>query len=338
MSMTIVIATPLYPPEVGGPATYSRRLEEGFVSAGHTVVLVAFAGVRQYPKLIRHVVYFWRVFRAVKNADLVFAFDTWSTGIPAVLAAKLRGKKSIVRIGGDFLWETYVERTHELIRLSEFYTTNMSLSLKERLIQRGTRWILRQIDVIVFNTAWQKHMWEKAYGFDPKKASVVENGFPAEREHLPARGRVFVAAGRPHALKNLQTLETAFAAVKQAHPDVELDTRILPPREHEMRIRDAYAVVIPSVSEVNSNTAIDAIRYGKPFIMTSDTGARERLSDAGIFVDTLDASVLHQAMERLLDAGEYERASKRVQAFAFSHSWEEVVKEFLVLLNKLCAS
>jgi glycosyltransferase involved in cell wall biosynthesis len=336
--MKIVIATPLYPPEIGGPATYAKLLEEGLPEKGIEVEIVKFSDVRRYPKFLRHGAFFWRVWRAARSVDAVLAFDTWSTGVPTLFAAALRGKKTLVRIGGDFLWETYVGRTHTLIKLSEFYAAKKSLSLKELCIFFGTRWVIRRADVLVFNTSWQKDMWGNVYGFDWRKASVIENEYPAERSISPAKARVFVAAGRQHPLKNGGAFKEVFSNLKKSFPDIELDERVLSPSEHGVRIRDSYAVVIPSVSEVSPNTAIDAIRYGKPFIMPNDSGARERLADAGIFVDTLDMNALRHAMEVLLDTEEYERACMRVRGFAFTHSWEDVVKEFSHILNILCVS
>ena len=336
--MKVVIATPLYPPEVGGPAAYAQAFVERFPAHGVEVALVKFSGVRRFPKFLKHLAYFFQVLRALRGADALIAFDTWSTGVPAILAAKLGGTKSFVRIGGDFLWETFVERTKKRIRLSEFYALPRDFSVKEKMIRAGTRWITTRADMLVFNTAWQRDLWAKEYGFKSDHARVIENAYPTEREVSPAREKVFVSAGRAHFLKNEETLASAFTEVKRRHPDIELDTRSLPPQAHQARIRDAYAVVISSVSEVSPNTAIDALRYGKPFIAPLDTGARERLGDAGIFVDTLDAGALATAMERLLDPEEYARACARVATFSFSHSWDDVVTEFLTVITKLCAS
>lgn len=336
--MKLLIATPLYPPDIGGPAPYAKELHDRLAAAGHTVTLVSFSDVRSLPPGVRHIVYFFRVCRAARGAQAVLAFDTWSTGIPALLAAWCRGAKMVVRIGGDFLWEAYVERTGELIKLSDFYNTPRALSLKERLIAFGTRWLTRNADVLVFNTAWQRRLWASAYGFMPARAYVVENAYPAARDSAPPQGRVFVAAGRPRLLKNSRLLERAIDTLRVRFPDIELDSRVLPPHEHEKRLRDAYAIVIPSVSEVSPNTAIDAIRYGKPFVLSTDTGVRERLADAGIWVDPLDEDALRAALERLLDPEEYMRACHRVRSFAYTHTWEEVAAEFESLLMKLCGS
>ena len=113
---------------------------------------------------------------------------------------------------------------------------------------------------------------------------------------------------------------------------------MVPPDEHKSLVKNAYAVIIPSISEMSPNNAVDAIYYGKPFIMTSDTGAQERLGNVGIFIDTLNPEALKDAIKKLLDTEEYARACARVQKFDFVHSWEEIIKEFTVALKSLCVS
>src|SRR3989304_2885005 len=63
-------------------------------------------------------------------ADKILALDTFSVGVPAVLAGKLLGKKTIVRVGGDFLWSAYVNRTGVSITLPEFYKSMPALNTK----------------------------------------------------------------------------------------------------------------------------------------------------------------------------------------------------------------
>ena len=99
--MKIVLATPLYPPEIGGPATYAKLLEEGLPSSGIEVALVKFSEVRHLPKLIRHYAYYRRVLAAVRRADAVLALDPVSVGLPAMWAARKAGKPFVVKIVGD---------------------------------------------------------------------------------------------------------------------------------------------------------------------------------------------------------------------------------------------
>ncbi|MFH0926207.1 MAG: glycosyltransferase family 4 protein, partial [bacterium] len=65
---------------------------------------------RKLPKGIRHMVYFWKCFKRAKKVDIVYAQGTISAGLPAMLATKLRGKKFIVRVVGDWVWEQGCQR------------------------------------------------------------------------------------------------------------------------------------------------------------------------------------------------------------------------------------
>jgi glycosyltransferase involved in cell wall biosynthesis len=327
--MKLVIATPLYPPEVCGPATYARALHDEWSEEGIVVRVVAYGRLeRILPIGLRHLVYFFRLLPALPGARGILALDTWSVGIPALVAAGLSRKRLVVRIGGDFLWESYVGRTAEPVRLSAFYTKNRPFTLKERAIYTGTRWLVRRADVLAFNTAWQRDIWQRAYGFENARATVVENFFPEKRETSEAKGRVFVAAGRDHPLKNQALLERIIENLKKEYPDIALDTRKLPPLEHHARLRDAYAVIGPSVSEVNPNTAIDAIGAGKPFIAPIDSGGATRLAQAGVCLDAGDAGVLELAIRDLLNPISYEKAVARVRAFSYSRSWKNVADDF----------
>ena len=109
--MRVLIATGLYPPESGGPATYTKLLEERLpalpaqAGRGFTVSVLPFSTVRHLPKLLRHVAYFAVCWRMARRADVVYAQDTVSVGLPAALAAQCAGKKFVVRVPGDYAWE-----------------------------------------------------------------------------------------------------------------------------------------------------------------------------------------------------------------------------------------
>src|SRR3989344_866162 len=116
--MRIVVATPLYPPESGGPATYAKALEEELPKLGIEVSVVKYSDVRK--RFFRHLRYFLRVFRAAHGADIVYALDAVSVGFPAMLAAKLRRKPFVVKVVGDFAWEQGSQRFLKLGPLEAF--------------------------------------------------------------------------------------------------------------------------------------------------------------------------------------------------------------------------
>src|SRR3989338_1426308 len=109
--MRILIATGIFPPDIGGPATYSSLLLEELPKRDVAVSVVTYgpAGVsRNIPKGLRHFLYF--LVCVFKPADIIFAQDPVSAGFPALLAARLTGRKFVVRVAGDYAWEQGVER------------------------------------------------------------------------------------------------------------------------------------------------------------------------------------------------------------------------------------
>ena len=103
--MRVLIATGLYPPESGGPATHTKLMEERLPALGFEVFVLPFSRVRHLPKVLRHGAYFFKCVAMARKADVVFAQDTVSVGFPAVLAAMLTNTKFVARVPGDYAWE-----------------------------------------------------------------------------------------------------------------------------------------------------------------------------------------------------------------------------------------
>ena len=103
----VMIATGLFPPEIGGPATYSMLLVDCLPQRGIGIRVVPFRWVRHLPRAARHLVYFLRVLSACRGSDVVFAQDPVSTGLPAMVAARVLRKKFLLKIVGDYAWEHF---------------------------------------------------------------------------------------------------------------------------------------------------------------------------------------------------------------------------------------
>ena len=102
----VILAAGLFPPVTGGHSKYADAIDKELMSRGIESVVVAYSALSpKFPSIIKHLVYFFKILRASKNADFILAFDTWSTGLPSVLVGLLTKKKVGIRIGGDYLWE-----------------------------------------------------------------------------------------------------------------------------------------------------------------------------------------------------------------------------------------
>lgn len=328
--MKILIATPLFSPDVGGPAQYAFNLEKEWQSDGHNVKLVKFSDVRNLPSGIRHFAYFFKVLAQLVNTDFVLILDTLSVALPTILAAKIFRKKVIIRVGGDFLWEKYVEQTPEVVRLSEFYTKLRQFSFKEKIIFKFTRAILKWADVIVFNTDWLRQIWLKPYNLNINKTKIIENYFK-KNTSFEAKTKTFLSSSRKIKLKNHTVLTKSFALAKSKHPEIVLDIGLYSPDIFKQKIAEAYAIIVPSVSEVSPNLVLDGLAFGKPFILTEDTGLPEVFRKCGILVDTRREEELAEAIKLLNTEAKYNELQKNISELKVSRPWSQIASEYIKL-------
>ena len=106
----VLIATGLYSPDVGGPATYARELESHLPDYGFEVVVAPFTWVRKFPPGIRHILYLIVLIEYGEDASIILALDPVSVGLPAVIAARVLRKKFVLKVVGDYAWEQYCQK------------------------------------------------------------------------------------------------------------------------------------------------------------------------------------------------------------------------------------
>ena len=102
--MKILLATPLYPPEIGGPSTYTKMLEENLPEHDIELVVVPYGQVRKYPKIIRHLIFTYKLIRSSRSCNFIYALDPVSVGLPALLASRIVRKPFMLRVPGDYAW------------------------------------------------------------------------------------------------------------------------------------------------------------------------------------------------------------------------------------------
>ena len=118
---TILLAAGIYPPDPGGPALHAQRYFEEFPKHGFSCRLVSFRDYRKYPKGISHFLYTCALARTTMGADIIYAFDTLSSGVPSLIISTIFRIPFVVRIGGDALWERATEISKNPISLTSFY-------------------------------------------------------------------------------------------------------------------------------------------------------------------------------------------------------------------------
>lgn len=114
--MRVLLTSPVFPPDLGGPAVYVPSLGRFLVERGHHVHVVAFCsepapkgypfGVTAIPRgplPLRYLKAFFAVWKAARSVDVVYVNE--HLALLHVLAGRLAGKPVMIRIMVDGAWE-----------------------------------------------------------------------------------------------------------------------------------------------------------------------------------------------------------------------------------------
>lgn len=285
-SIKVLIATGIYPPDIGGPATYAVQLFEHLPKRGIEVEVATYAnqksgsrdknklfglthslssgfaqqnrdfaaairrsasdrgkgqesGVltisRELPKGLRHVVYFWKVFWRGRKADIIYALDTVSAGLPAALAARMLRKPFLVKVVGDYAWEqeqlkqkVVSSKQEGMDTIEDFQKRRYGFNTEiKRAIQR---WVVGSADKVITPSEYLKGViagWGIAY----EKIAVIPNAvivpdaLPSKEEAragLGLSGAVLLSVGRLVPWKGFRMLIRAMAEIKKNVPEAQL--------------------------------------------------------------------------------------------------------------------
>lgn len=360
--MKIVLATPLYPPEIGGPATYAKLLADMLPKKGIEVVLVKFSDVRHLPKLIRHYRFFQIVRYEAKSADLVIALDPVSVGVPALFAARAAKKKFVIKIVGDYAWEQGQQR-FGVTKPLDIFIHSHSLSLPVALLRVVQTWVARQATRIIVPSNYLKRV-VMAWGIDEPHVSVIYNAVELEDlgnvpKEVVALPRPLVATvGRLVPWKHIGALIEALAhtsdislAIVGDGPEriaLERHARLLPNRvvfTGALSHRDTLAVmksadlfVLNSSYEGLSHLLIEALSLGTPSIATRVGGNSEVVTDeeSGLLIPVGDIPALANAIARAIGDTELrERLTQSAEATAKRFSASVMIDATAALITSL---
>jgi len=157
--ISILIATGIYPPDIGGPATMLAAMKEALAAAGLSVKIITYSDsglgsdgdiTRIDNRRLRPVArlcYFISLCRLSFSADLIYATDTYSVGYFAYLLKRIFKKKYIIRFAGDGAWESSFNQGLTRDYIVDFWSKTYGAEI-ERLKSRG-RLILGQADAVI---------------------------------------------------------------------------------------------------------------------------------------------------------------------------------------------
>jgi glycosyltransferase involved in cell wall biosynthesis len=228
--MRILITTGLFPPDIGGPATYSKFLRDKLPSFGHSVTVLAFRDVRKYWPVVRHIVFFILVLRRGANADVLYAQDTMSVGLPTALANVFLGKKFFVRVPGDHVWEQGTARFGVTGPLESFPLFSWSWHPYLILLRAFQRFVVQAADALIVPSKYMERI-VRTWDVDQKKVVLIYNGVEqledtgnkaVLRGLLRFQGKLIISIGRLVSWKGFSELIALMPALKKQFPDLKL--------------------------------------------------------------------------------------------------------------------
>ncbi|MFH1956610.1 MAG: glycosyltransferase family 4 protein [Patescibacteria group bacterium] len=225
--MKILICTGIYPPDIGGPATYSKLIHDELTGRGILTKVLSFGSVRSLPKIIRHFVYFLKTLEIGRSIDVIFALDPVSVGLPSVLAAKILKKKFVLRVAGDYAWEQYMQKS-DFKTLEEFQKEKYDFITELR--RKIQKWVAKKADKIIVPSQYLKKI-VSMWGINEKKISVVYNSFTAPaillskdeaRKKLSLSGTILISVGRFVPWKGFSALIEIMPEILKINKDIKL--------------------------------------------------------------------------------------------------------------------
>lgn len=241
--LRVLITSPVFPPDLGGPAVYVPSLGRFLVERGHAVEVVAFCSdpaptgypfaVRAIPPgalPLRYLKAFFAVLGAAGRADVVYVNE--HLALLHVLAAKLRGKPVAIRIMVDGAWEIAHRKGWcggDDINVFQTKTYGWKVKLTRALQKRWWKWSTH----IVACSEFLRQILVRNYGVPGEKVQRIFNAYhgppPESLRETPvqARAKLGLAPGKRYLLTicrlmGWKRVDGIIDALATLPPDVEL--------------------------------------------------------------------------------------------------------------------
>lgn len=366
--MKVVLASGIWPPDAGGPASHAPEVATFLHERGHGVTVLTTADApppqeryavrwvsRSLPPGVRHVRFAWELARLARHANVVYTMSVLGR---STVACALARTAFVVKLPDDPAFERARRRDLFHGTLDEFQSARGPAIAALRALR--TTEVSRAAHVVT-PSAYLRDVVVR-WGIPRDRVSVLANPVPGTVKHTVSdtvkAPDTFVFAGRLNAQKALGTVLEALTHVDGASLVVagdgperaELERRArelglngrvrflgTQPRERVLELfRGAEAAVLSSAWENFPHTVVEALAVGTPVIATAVGGVAEIVEDGhnGLLVPAGDSEAFAAALRRFLeDADLRERlraaAAPSVERFAPESIYAELERILL---------
>jgi len=228
--LKILITVGIFPPDIGGPASFVPKIAELYSNSGHDVTVVCLTDRKQTDNLnfkvvrilrnqnllIRWIKTVSQIIRQGYNADLLFV-----NGLPmeSYIANIFTRKKLIRKIVGDWAWERGMNKKIINESFDEFQNNKHNLHLEIAKFSRG--WTATKADLIVTPSNHLKNV-VKGWGVKENRIKVIYNGTKLKNKPDPIDDQPndyfkFITVGRLAPWKNIDIIIEALSDYKKAN-------------------------------------------------------------------------------------------------------------------------
>jgi len=228
--LKILITVGIFPPDIGGPASFVPKIAELYSNSGHDVTVVCLTDRKQTDNLnfkvvrilrnqnllIRWIKTVSQIIRQGYNADLFFV-----NGLPmeSYIANIFTRKKLIRKIVGDWAWERGMNKKIVNESFDEFQNNRHNLHLEIAKFSRG--WTATKADLIITPSNHLKNV-VKGWGVKENSIKVIYNGTKLKNKPDPIDDQPndyfkFITVGRLAPWKNIDIIIEALSDYKKAN-------------------------------------------------------------------------------------------------------------------------
>jgi len=372
-NFNVTVAAEIYPPAIGGPATFAAGLVAALRQRGITVRLVTYADSVTHADSGMHVIdisngktarakEYMRALMHPPIPAVVLALGTVTSGIPTLVTCRRLGVPMVLRCPGDYAWE--VARRDNRTETMDTYHRRF-LSRRLHLIRRMQDSVCEGATKIMVPCSYLRRHFSQFH--DAGKIVVVPNAPSLEAASTPdntnlARPPDYVYVGRFIKDKGIDTIVRAFchvvSVVKHARlilvgdgPErnnlrelvrcLDLADRVVivgPVSRRDVLnyLSKALANILNSTTECCTNVATEALALGTPLITPQLPGNEEVMSsNTTLFFEHNNSEDLARKMLLLsLDQHLFMKLSANSIARATRYTFSDMIAATVAILDQ----
>ena len=186
--MNVLIVTGIFPPDIGGPATYVPQVATALSERGHDITVVTLSDCvdphhdnEDHPfrvvRIPRRMFIPWRWLRTVaeivrlgRDTDLLFVNGMW---MEAVLANIFLRKPLVHKVVGDHAWERAINLGWASDNFEDFQKKHYGVKVEALKALRS--WWARKADMVVVPSRYLAR-WVVRWGVAEERLVVIYNG------------------------------------------------------------------------------------------------------------------------------------------------------------------